>query len=220
MTDFDDARQTMIESQLMTTGITDRRLLRTMGQIPRERFVPESRRPLAYIDEEHVLRGGADPRILPTPASFARLVQMAEIGPDDVVLDIACGTGYSSAVLAALASAVVAVEDDDGLVAAAEEILSHLDFGNAAVLRAPLTEGVPSEAPFDAIVIEGAVEQVPQALLAQLKDQGRLVALVGAGSTAVAHLYINSGGSVRALRSFNAAMPVLSAFSKRSEFSL
>jgi protein-L-isoaspartate(D-aspartate) O-methyltransferase len=155
-----------------------------------------------------------------TPAAFARLVQLAEVDAEDVVLDIACGTGYSCAVLASLASAVVAVEDDERLVATANEILSDLDIGNAVVLQAPLNGGVPAEAPFDVIIIEGAVDFVPAALLGQLKEQGRLVALVGSGSTAVANLFVNAGGAIRAYPSFNAAMPKLSAFRKAPEFAL
>jgi protein-L-isoaspartate(D-aspartate) O-methyltransferase len=219
MIDFDAAREHMVESQLMTSGVTERRLLRAMGQIPRERFVPAGRKDLAYIDEAHVLRTGADPRAMATPAAFAKLVQLADIGAGDVVLDIACGTGYSSAVIAALSSAVVAIEDDEQLVASADEILSDLDIGNAAILCAPLAGGVPAEAPFDVIIIEGAVDIVPEALLSQLKEQGRLVAMVGSGSTAVANLFVNAGGSIRAYPAFNAAMPVLSAFRKAPEFS-
>jgi len=205
---------------LMTSGITDRRLLRAMRQVPRERFVPAGRKNLACIDEEHVLRAGDDPRSMAAPAAFAKLVQLADIDAEDVVLDIACGTGYSSAVLAALASAVVAVEDDERLVATANENLSGLDVGNAAVLQTPLTAGVPAEAPFDVIVIEGAVDFVPDALLRQLKEQGRLVAMVGSGSTAVANLFVNVGGAIRAYPAFNAAMPALSAFRKAPEFAL
>jgi len=216
MEDFERARQQMVDTQLRTASITDSELLAAMGQIPRERFVPASRRPLAYVDVDHVLGTGG--RALASAAPFAKLVQLAEVGPDDVVLDIGCGTGYSTAVLASLASAVVALDDDAGLVEQANTLLADLDIGNAAVLAGDLAGGVPSEAPFDVIVLEGAVDDVPPKLLTQLRDGGRLVAMVIEGATCTARLYVKTGNDIAMRRSYNAAIPRLVSVRPRPEF--
>ena len=213
MPDYAEARLLMVETQLRTCEVVDRDLIAAMLDVPRERFVPEARAGLAYSDMGHQL-AGASRRIMPTPVGFARLAQLAEIGRNDVVLDIACGTGYSTAVLARLASAVVALEDDDDLVAEADAALTALEVGNAAVLRGQLDEGVPSEAPFDVIFIGGAVDSVPPALLAQLKEGGRLVAGIIHGPTSVASLFIKSEGIVTHHEAFDIGLPRLSAFAE------
>ena len=163
MPDFAEARQHMVDSQLRTREVTDKPLLAAMLAVPRERFVPAARAGLAYADMSHKLSESGD-RVLPAPEAFARLVQFGGITRDDIVLDIGCGTGYSSAVIARVAAAVVALESHEDLAAKADSILTELEVGNAAVLSGDLAAGVPSEAPFDVIVIEGAVDFVPEAL--------------------------------------------------------
>lgn len=217
MQDFAQARQQMVETQLRTREVTDRVLLAAMLDVPRERFVPEERAGLAYSDMRHDLPGTSG-RVLPSPEAFARLAQLGDIGRDDVVLDVACGIGYSSAVLARVASAVVALEDDPDLAAKADAVLTALEIGNAAVLYGDLAAGVPSEAPFDVIVIEGAIEQAPESLFGQLKEGGRLVAGVTHGRTAVATLFVKADGVVTRHEAFDIALPPLAAFAAPSGF--
>lgn len=207
MIDYARARTIMVDNQLRTSGITDRRLLTAMGEVPREVFVPEVRRPLAYIDQPIALDGG---RKLGAPAPFAKLVQLAEIGGEDHVLDLGCASGYSAAVLAHLAGSVVAVDVDAGLVATARAALR--DRTNVTVVEGPFETAGKSKGPYDVIVIEGIVSAVPDALLAQLKPDGRLVALIAtAGRPAVAHLFARSGKGIAASRAFDAALPPLPA---------
>ena len=208
MIDFAAARKKMVENQLRTEGVTDRRLLQVMAQLPREMFVPEARRELAYIDETQALPSTGTPRYTADPATFARLVQLAGVLATDRVLDVGCGSGYSAAVLAELARSVVAVESEPGLAAMARANLAELSIG-ALVVEGPLEAGDRGHGPYDVIVLEGAVEQVPPALLAQLADNGRLVTLKQQGATAVAHLYVNSGGDVASRAEFNANLPPL-----------
>lgn len=213
--DFSRARRTMVDNQLRTSGITDWRILDAMNRIPRERFVPDTQAAFAYSDEPI---GLSAERTLASPADFARMVQLAEVGSQDVVLDVACGTGYSTAVLSLLSNAVVALESDAVLAGRANDVLSDLDIGNAAAVAGPIAEGVAKEAPFDVIIIEGAVDVVPPALFAQLRDGGRLVAVLGSGNAAVANLFIKTGNDVAPQPSFNASIPVLGRFAETPAF--
>jgi protein-L-isoaspartate(D-aspartate) O-methyltransferase len=205
----------MVDSQLRTENVTDYDLLAAMSEIPRERFVPAEQAPLAYVDRDVPI---GPSRWLMEPAPFARLVQAAEVAATDIVLDVGCGTGYSAAVLARLADSVVALESDAGLAALASETLMDLGVANAAVVNGPLEEGYPSEGPFDVIVVEGAVEVVPDALLDQLKDGGRLVAIVGYGRAAAARVFTRSAGDVASREAFDAAVMPLPGFRKPQAF--
>ncbi|GGA53410.1 protein-L-isoaspartate O-methyltransferase family protein [Pelagibacterium lentulum] len=215
MQDFARARRTMVDNQLRTSAITNWRILDVMNRVPREIFVPEARRELSYIDDAIAL---SETRSMLAPAEFARLIQLAEIGGDDVILDVGCGTGYSCAVLAGLGNAVVGLESDEALVATANDTLASLDIGNAAVVAGPLDQGVAKEAPFDVIIVEGAVEIVPQTLFDQLRDGGRLVAVVGQGNAAIAHLYVRHGDEIFSRTAFNASLPAIAGFSRPAEF--
>ena len=152
------------------------------------------------------------------PAPFARLLQIAEIGPDDIVLDAGCGTGYSAAILSRLASSVVALESDPALASAASETLLDLGIDNVAVVTGPIEGGYPSEGPFDVIVLEGAVETVPDALFDQLKEGGRLVGVVGFGRAAPAMVYTRTEGDIGGRSAFNAHVRPLPGFRKPREF--
>ncbi|HEY0918309.1 protein-L-isoaspartate O-methyltransferase family protein [Devosia sp.] len=209
MIDFERARKVMVESQLRTSNVSDKRLLVAMGQVPRERFVPEERRPLAYIDGEHPLQPGRSRRALPAPAPFARLVQLAGVEPQDRVLDLGCGTGYSTAVLAALAAEVVGVEEHPELAAQARENLAALGIANAAIVEPPLAEAPAASGHFDVVIVEGTVDVVPEDLFARLADGGRLVALVRKGPAAVANLFVKSGKEVAARADFDGTLPPL-----------
>lgn len=221
MEDFAAIRTRMVDSQLRTENVTDYAVLAAMGDIPRERFVPARMRSLAYIDEDLAVKdasGGSPARYLMEPAPFARLIQAAEIDPADIVLDVGCATGYSTAVLGRLANSVVAVEADAELAALASENLVDLGVANAAVVTGPLAEGYPSEGPYDVIFLGGAVEFVPDALFAQLKDGGRLVGVVGYGRAAVATLCTKTDGDIGSRPLFNAHLRPLPGFDKPRAF--
>jgi protein-L-isoaspartate(D-aspartate) O-methyltransferase len=221
MEDFTLSREKMVDSQLRTEDVTDYAILAAMGEIPRERFVPARLRPLAYIDGDIVVKdaAGATPaRCLMEPAPFARLLQVASIMPSDIVLDIACATGYSTAVLARLANSVVAVEEDAELAALASETLVDLGIANAAVVTGPIVEGYPSEGPYDVIVLGGAVEYVPETLFSQLKEGGRLVGVIGYGRAASATIFTRTEGEIGSRVAFNAHVCPLPGFAKPKVF--
>lgn len=218
MIDFSDARKTMVDNQLRTSNVTDRRLLLAMSEVPRELFVSAARRPLAYIDEVHPLEG-APGRYLGAPAPFAKLIQLAEIDHIDRVLDLGCGNGYSAAVLSKLAGSVVAVESDSSLAATARANLHALGTINVEVFEGSIEKGAAKSGPFDVIVIEGSISAVPDALFGQLAYEGILVALIGeTGRPAVAHVFARSGKGIAARAEFDARLPSLPAASSADEF--
>lgn len=217
MTDFAQSRRKMVDNQLRTNDVTDHRILDAMEWVPREKFVPVSKQPVAYIDEELPVNA-AGTRFLMKPHIFGKLTQLAEIRENDVVLVIGTGSGYSAAVLSRLAASVVAVEEDADLSASAAEMLVDLGIENAAVVEGKLVEGCASEGPYDAIVIDGAVEELPAGLLKQLKSDGRLVVIEGQGGAAAARIYQNSDGVAASRFGFNASTALLPGFEKAREF--
>ena len=216
MIDYATARENMIESQVRPNGITDTGVIDAMADVPREVFVPETVSSLAYMDEDVPLATGSNgrKRYLMEPMAFARMLQAAAIKPEDCVLDVGCATGYSSAVLSRLAQLVVAVEDVSDLADAANENLLRLEINNVAVFNSAVNEGHRAEAPYDVIIINGRAEQVPEALLAQLADGGRLVAVVGDTDTAQALVYTKANDVVASRYVFDATIPVLPGFEK------
>ncbi len=213
--DFSQQRTKMVDGQLRTTDVTHVPLLDAMQSIAREEFVPSRRRALAYIDEDIKVAPG---RFIMEASPFAKLVQLASIGHKDYVLDVGCATGYSAAVLSRLCDSVVALESDPELAQLAVETLSRLGHDNVAVVEGPLREGWPRQAPYDAIVVEGAVDAVPEGLTAQLRDGGRLVAVVGHGNAARATLFVKEGDRVSQRSHFNAAIRPLGEFASKPAF--
>ena len=217
MIDFAKARTAMIESQLQTSGVFNARVLEAFLKVPRELFVDKELRQFAYVDRELKLPGSAK-RFMGAPAPVARLIELAEIEPGDIVLDVACGTGYSTAIIAHLANSVVAIESNPDLVARANEILARLDIGNVAVIKAALAHGSPEEAPFDVIIIQGAIPEAPKALLDQLRVGGRLVALIGKGGGATAMIHVKNESGITTVPSFNASLPELDELARAPAF--
>jgi protein-L-isoaspartate(D-aspartate) O-methyltransferase len=215
MSDLSLQRLNMVESQVRPSDVTDRRIPRAMNAVPREAFVSAARRSLAYLDIDlplDVPGQGNTGRVLLAPRIFAKLLQLASIEPNAIVLDIGCGTGYSSAILARLAQTVVALERDTALVQEATRVLQSLGVDTVAVVQGELVAGYPAEGPFDAIIIEGAVAAVPEALLGQLKDGGRLVAILSDGRTSRALVWRRTGSTISESDGFDAAAPFLPGF--------
>jgi protein-L-isoaspartate(D-aspartate) O-methyltransferase len=213
--DFSELRTKMVDGQVRTTDVTDPAIIEAMLTIPREAFVDERRRALAYIDEDIEI---APRRYLMEPSPFAKLVQLADIRPGETVLDVGAGTGYSSAVLSRLAGRVVAIESDAALAERARAALAGLAVENVAVVTGPLAAGHAEAAPYDVILLEGAVETLPDALFAALAEGGRLVAVEGHGNAGIARLYLKSGGIVTGRRAFNAAVKPLPGFERTPAF--
>ena len=219
MTDFDQSRQKMVDNQLRTNDVTDHRILDAMEVVPREKFVPASKRSIAYIDEDLPIGGADTDRVLMKPHIFGKLVQLAAIREQDVVLVIGAGSGYSSAVVSKLAASVVSLEEDSDLAKSATEVLVELGIENAVVVEGPLTKGYAAEGPYDVVLIDGAVETVPDDLFAQLKNDGALVVVEGLGGAGVAKRYQKSGEAVSGRFAFNASVGLLPGFAREAEFS-
>jgi protein-L-isoaspartate(D-aspartate) O-methyltransferase len=214
MIDYELARKLMVDNQLRTHHVTERRILAVMGRVPREVFVSEARRPLAYIDDTQPL-GATGSRFMAPPSLLAKLVQLADVQPGDEVLDIGAGSGYSAAVLAGLGAIVHGLEEDAALVAEANANLASLGVANASVSLGSFGD---INGAYDVIMLQGAVEAVPANLFARLKDGGRLVAMIRQGVVAVANLYVKSGAGVTARAEFNASLPPLSAVRPAEQF--
>lgn len=208
--DYAAARLNMVESQVRPNRVTDPRIISAMMELPRENFVPKPLRGIAYVDEDVHIGGG---RYLVEPMVLARLIQVAEIAPGDVVLEIGTGTGYGAAVLSRLASTVVALESDATLAKAATKTLGDLGIDNVAVVEGKLAEGYPQQAPYNVIVFSGAVEYIPPGIAEQLADGGRLVAVVAPpGQPGKATLANRVGSTISSRIIFDAGTPVLPGF--------
>jgi len=216
MADYARARLNMVESQIRTNKVTDQRLIDAFLTLPREEFVEKAQRGIAYVDDDLPLGGG---RYLMEPMVLARLIQTLEVRPTDVVLDVGCATGYSTAVLARLASTVVGLDPDAEMVADAAATLARLGIDNAVTVCGPLAEGCPAQGPYDVIVLQGAVPAVPAALIGQLAPGGRLGAVVCApGSQGRAELTMRVGDVVSRRVVFDANVAPLPGFARQEGF--
>lgn len=213
--DFQAARTAMVKSQLRPNGLTDDRVAQALEAVPRERFLPKSLASIAYVDEDLPLGNG---RYLIEPVVLARMLQAASIGENETVLDVGCATGYGAAVLARLANTVVALECEPELAARATDVLASLEVANAAVVEGPLDQGLPDQGPFDVILIEGAVAEVPAALLQQVAEDGRLVAVVRRQGIGVVTLYGREHGAIGHRSLYDAATPLLPGFEPKKSF--
>jgi protein-L-isoaspartate(D-aspartate) O-methyltransferase len=217
MSDYTAARHNMIENQIRANKVTDPRILDAFERVPRERFVPRGLQGIAYADEDLHIGGG---RYLIEPMILARLLQDALPDEHDVALDIGCGTGYSTAILSRLVSTVVAVEENQALVDGANQTLAELEFDNAAVVKGALASGFAKQQPFSLILIAGGVGHIPDGLLSQLSDHGRLMTVLYDGSGAVGRAVCvektRSGVSRRIV--FDASTPMLPGLAKEPGF--
>jgi protein-L-isoaspartate(D-aspartate) O-methyltransferase len=208
------ARRNMVLSQIRPFQVTDEAVIAAMSKVPRERFVAPELAALAYIDEDVAIAPG---RALLAPAIFARLLQVAEIAPNDKVLDIGAATGYSAAVLSELAGKVIALENDPELAVAARGLLGTMA-PTVEVVQGALEHGDSQHAPFDVMVFEGAIDEMPGALLGQLADGGRAVAVVGGRGRTKATIYRRHKGEIAARSLFDATAPCLPGFAKAHRF--
>ncbi|MBV6656646.1 MAG: protein-L-isoaspartate O-methyltransferase [Devosiaceae bacterium] len=213
-----ERRTKMVDNQLRPFDVSQYAVLSTFLQVPRDLFVPENKRALAYSDAEIEVADGDNLRRMIRPMHLARMVQAANLTPDSVVLDVGCLTGYSSAVLAQLAGSVVALEQSEAMVARATDALSDATVDTVAVVQGALNEGYASEGPFDAIIAAGAMEEVPQALVDQLREDGVLITAVGTGGAGRAVSIRKDGSTYTSIPLFNCAAPALPGFEKAPAF--
>jgi protein-L-isoaspartate(D-aspartate) O-methyltransferase len=216
MQDMSAARAFMVEGQVRTNDVTDKRITELMGRIERERFVPANKVALAYADVCVEVKPG---RFLLDPRSFAKLLQLAEVHEGERVLDVACATGYSTAILCGLSADVVALEEDEELARFAAPILrSSPKLGRLYGVVGPHSAGAAGQAPFDVIFVNGAVEEIPKAWIEQLRDGGRLVVILGEGPTGKAHFCVKKAGSLSRRFAFDATVPVLPGLYRSRSF--
>lgn len=206
----------MVDGQVRAGGVTEARILSAMLTVPREIFVPEARQALAYVDDLHWFGRPGHSRFMPAPATIAKLLHLAEIGEEDSALDVGAATGYASALLGQLAGSVTALEQDPALADAARTNLSALGCSDAVVLTGDAA--ILEKSRFDAILVQGMLDSVPEGLLAALNEGGRLVALIRKGPVGVAHVFHKSGGKVTARAEFSAFLPPLGGVQHEVEF--
>lgn len=217
MPDFESRRTTMVDTQVRPSDVTKFPIIEAMLAVPREIFVPAALSEAAYIGENLEIAPG---RVLLEPRSFAKMLDALDILPNELVLDIGCGLGYSSALMARIAEAVVGIEDDADMVSEGETILADLGADNVVLLERPLAQGAQKHGPYDVITLQGAVEVIPETILAQLKDGGRIAALFAEGELGLVKIGHKRNGVVTWRRVCNAGAPVLPGFKKTAQFSL
>ena len=217
MTDFSARRVMMVDSQVRPSDVTKFPIIEAMLAIPREAYVPAAAREAAYMGENLPFAPG---RVMLEPRTLAKMLDALDIQPTDVVLDLGSGLGYSTAVIARFADAVVAVEDTEAMAAAAQNVLAAQGVDNAAVIVGPLAAGAAKHGPYDVITVQGGVETVPEVLLAQLKDGGRIACVFMEGALGVVRIGFKSGGVVTWRFGFNAGAPVLPGFAAVRAFAL
>jgi protein-L-isoaspartate(D-aspartate) O-methyltransferase len=215
MIDFAAAREAMVDRQIRPSDVTRYPIISAMSDVPREEFVPSALRSVAYLGENVPLAPG---RVLLDPRTFAKMLDALGLTGEDLVLDVGCGYGYSAAVIARIAEAVVAVEEDPELAREAEERLGAHGADNAVVHCGPLAAGDAEHGPYDAIIVEGGVGQVPDGLCGQLKEGGRIVALFVEAGLGQARFGVQTPAGVAWRRIFDAAAPILPGFATAKAF--
>lgn len=217
MTDFAARRTMMVDTQIRPSDVTKFPIIDAMLSVPREDFVPDAKREAAYMGENIDLGAG---RVVLEPRTLAKMLDAVDVQPDELVLDLGCGLGYSSAVLARLADFVVAIESDETMAGEAQAALSAFGADNVAVIHGEPASGNAKNGPYDVIVVEGAVEQMTDALVDQLKDGGRIVAIFADGKLGTVRIGYKIDGGMAWRHSFHAGAPVMSGFETSRAFVL
>lgn len=207
----------MVDTQIRPSDVTKYPIIEAMLAVPREKFVPAAQREAAYADQNVRLGGG---RVLLEPRTLAKMLDAVDLQNDELVLDVACGFGYSTAVAARIAQMVIGVEEDEAMAADAQELLSETGADNAIVHTGPLAEGAAEHGAYDVILVQGGAEELPAALLDQLKDGGRIAALMVAGNLGEVKIGYKTGGRISWRFEFNASAPLLPGFAAAREFAL
>lgn len=217
MSEFASRRMMMVDTQVRPSDVTKFPIIDAMLKVPREVYVPRGKREVAYVGENVDIGPG---RVMLEARTLAKMLDALDILPDQLVLDLGCGLGYSAAVIARLADTVVAVEEDEALAAEAQRVLSEEGVDNAIVVTGPLAVGAAKHGPYDAITIEGAVETVPEAIEAQLKEGGRIGAVFLEGALGIVRIGHKIDGRIVWRFAFNAAAPLLPGFARDRSFVL
>lgn len=217
MADFAARRIMMVDTQVRPSDVTKFPIIDAMLSVPRENYVPDGKREVAYFDGMLDLGNG---RLMLEPRTLAKMLEILNIQPDELVLDLGCGLGCSSAVIAHLAEAVVAVEADADMAADAQDLLAANGADNVAVVAGPIANGAAKHGPYDVITVQGGVERIPPALIKQLKDGGRIIAVFIENGLGVCRIGQKYGDQVTWRFGFNASAPVLAGFEKEMVFAL
>lgn len=217
MTDFTARRTTMVDTQVRTSDVTKFPIIDAMLSVPREEFVPDALREAAYVGENLDLEAG---RVVLEPRTLSKMLDAIDVQNDELVLDIGCAFGYSAAVIARIAQAVVALESDPEMAKEAQSALGSLDIDNVIVQQGDLADGAAQHGPYDAIMIEGGAEELPDTILEQLKDGGRIACVFMEGALGVVRVGYKTGGHVDWWDEFNAIAPVLDGFKRKAAFAL
>ena len=217
MSDFATRRVMMVDTQVRPSDVTKFPIIEAMLAVPREAFVPDALREAAYIGENLDLAPG---RVLLEARTLAKMLDALDVQPSETVLDLGCGLGYSSAVVARMAQAVIAVEEDPALAEEAQRRLAAQGVDNAALVAGPLAGGDAKHGPYDVILLQGGVEVMPETLLAQLAEGGRIGAVFIEGALGTVRIGYKRDGKVTWRSAFHAAAPVLPGFARRYDFAL
>ena len=217
MTDFATRRTMMVDTQVRPSDVTKFPIIDVMLNIAREDFVPAAMREASYLGEN--LNIGPN-RVILEPRTLSKMLDALDVSNDDLILDVAANYGYSSAVMAHIAEAVVAVEEDEAMSQEAQEALSAAGIDNVAVHVAPLVEGAPQHGPYDVIILQGGVAEIPGALLDQLKEGGRIAAIFMDGPLGEVRIGLKQEGRVTWRLAFNAGAPILPGFARALNFTL
>ncbi|AUC54540.1 MAG: protein-L-isoaspartate O-methyltransferase family protein [Sagittula sp.] len=217
MSDFATRRRMMVDTQVRPSDVTEFPIIEAMLTVPREAFVPRDRIEAAYVSEHVPLGGG---RVLLDPRVFAKMLDALDISNDDLVLDVGAGLGYSAAVIARIAEAVVAVEDDDTRASEAQSLLSEHHADNVILHEGPLDAGAAEHGPYDVIIVEGGVETLPETLCDQLKEGGRMAVIFMEGALGTVRVGHKYDGAINWRFAFNGTAPVLPGFTKDEVFAL
>ncbi|WP_417843059.1 protein-L-isoaspartate O-methyltransferase family protein [Thalassospira sp.] len=216
MMDYQVARHNMVENQVRANKVTDPLVIAAMEEVPRELFLPENKRGVAYVDEDISIGNG---RYAIEPMVIARLMQIAEIATTDVALVIGAGYGYACALVSRVAETVVAVESDTAMAQTAEKIMQDNNYDNVIVVEGDVVTGYAKQSPYNVILLDGAVAEVPEAILGQLAEGGRLLAVVREpNKVGVARLYEREHGVIGHRDLFDANVPYLPGFEPVESF--
>lgn len=217
MSDHAARRTAMVDTQIRPSDVTKFPIIEAMLTVPREAFVPQELRDAAYVGKNLDLRDG---RIMLEARTLAKILDALDISQDELVLDVASGLGYSAAVIARMAEAVVALEDDQTRADEAQANLSAQNVDNVVMHVGPLADGASEHGPYDVIIVQGGIEELPETLAAQLKEGGRIACIFMSGALGDVKIGQKSNGSITWRSAFNAGAPVLEGFGREREFAL